>query len=230
MYSFSQKLDPLKLSLIVAMAALGCGGSASDGYDATVQGAVTIDGELAKGGTVTFFPVAKGPAAVGMISPDGSYSLRVGKGNESNLDRSKIPAGDYVATVTVTGPTAGDAKSAAGGPLPLGPALMADKYMSRDSSDLKHKIKSGMNIVNLKLDGPWANPAPEEAAAEEEEEDAAAKDNESANAPTDPADDESATPSEKVEAPPQDSANEDAPHSDEAVVPAEQSALSKDEP
>ena len=39
---------------------------------------VTIDGELAHSGTVTFNPVGSGPVATGRIFDDGSYTIRTG--------------------------------------------------------------------------------------------------------------------------------------------------------
>lgn len=150
----------------VLAALVGCGDSNNDGNDATVQGTVTIDGELAPGGTIAFYPVGGGPVAVGAIAQDGSFSLRIGRGNASNLDRSDIPSGDYVATVVATGPSERVAGKDDGGPLPFGPSLVADKYADRETSDLKITVNEGPNVLDLKLDGAWANP-PEEAAIEE---------------------------------------------------------------
>jgi len=131
--------------------------SQSSPYDALVQGSVTIDGQLAGGGVVSFYPKS-GPAAVGEIAQNGSYSLRIGQGNVSDRDQSKIPSGEYVATVLVTGAPAKDAARPEGGPLPLGPRLMADKYADRQTSNLAFEVKRGLNVIDLKLEGPSANP------------------------------------------------------------------------
>ncbi|QDT73881.1 hypothetical protein [Lacipirellula limnantheis] len=151
---------PRLAALTSVAAVLGCGG-ANAKYDANVQGTVTIDGELAPGGSVTFTPVENGPTGVGTIAADGSYSLRIGQGDVGSPDSSVIPAGEYVVTAMITGPSPKDATSS-GGPPPAGPKLIADKYGSRATSDLKFEVKKGPNIIVLKLDGPWANPPAEE--------------------------------------------------------------------
>lgn len=150
----------LYATLASIAAFVGCGANAK--YDANVQGAVTIDGELAPGGSVTFTPVEKGPTGVGTIASDGSYSLRIGQGDVSSPDSSEIPAGEYVVTAMITGPSPKDS-APEGSPPPSGPKLIADKYGSRETSDLKFEVKKGPNIIVLKLDGPWANPPAEEA-------------------------------------------------------------------
>ncbi|HYO23326.1 MAG TPA: hypothetical protein VEQ85_00090 [Lacipirellulaceae bacterium] len=171
---------------------VGCTGGSSNEYDATVQGTVTIDGELAPRGAVTFTPVGKGPAAVGSIGPDGSYALRVGQGTAGNPDRSVMPSGKYVATVDVTGPPA-PREEGESGPLRAGPRLIADKYARRETSGLEFTVTPGMNVIPLKLEGPWANP-PQDEANDDAEGDApspAAEDAEGGNpsgAPGEPAD------------------------------------------
>jgi hypothetical protein len=179
--------------LLVASALLaasgGCGG-ASAKYDANVQGTVTIDGELAPGGSVTFTPVEKGPTGVGTIASDGSYSLRIGQGDVGSPDSSEIPSGEYVVTAMITGPSVPSESAPAGAPPPAGRKLIADKYSSRATSDLKFEVKKGPNIIVLELDGPWANPPMEEAsddkaatsAAEGEQESAKADSSEGATA------------------------------------------------
>ncbi|MBL9163841.1 MAG: hypothetical protein JNL18_14005 [Planctomycetaceae bacterium] len=151
---------PRLAALTSVAAVLGCGGDNAK-YDANVQGTVTIDGELAPGGSVTFTPLENGPTGVGTIAADGSYSLRIGQGDVGSPDSSVIPAGEYVVTAMITGPSPKDA-TASGGPPPAGPKLIADKYGSRATSDLKYEVKKGPNIIVLKLDGPWANPPAEE--------------------------------------------------------------------
>jgi hypothetical protein len=153
-------LIPLSTAF-AALACAGCSESPTSSYNATVQGTVTIDGDLAPGGTVTFTPVKKGPVAVGAVAADGSYSLRIGQGTSSDPDHNKIPSGDYIATVEVSGPPGETTPDNEGGPKPAGPRLMADKYASKDTSDLKEEVREGLNVIDLKLDGPWANPPKE---------------------------------------------------------------------
>jgi hypothetical protein len=137
-------------------------------YDATVQGAVTVDGELAHRGVVMFYPADKGPVAVGEIGKDGSYSLRIGQGNAANPDASKIPSGDYAVTVLVTGETEKGAAIAEGGPPPMGPRLTAAKYAAKSTTDLKFAVKPGSNMIPLTLEGASADAPPELPATEQE--------------------------------------------------------------
>lgn len=202
-------------ALLAVVACFGCSGQSND-YDATVQGAVTIDGELVKSGTVTFFPVSKGPTAVGVVGSDGSYALRIGQGNASNLDRSKVPSGKYVATVTVSGPTAESQARKDGGPQPLGPQLMADKYLTREASGLEYEVEAGLNVINIALDGPWANPPPTEEVAPENEEADATNDDAPPASPTEPAESRPAT----EDAPSAASPAEEPPADESAAPPA----------
>lgn len=152
-----------RLAALIGCALLfGCGGGDSP-YDANVQGTVTIDGELAPGGSVTFIPVEEGPTAVGAIASDGSYALRIGQGEVGDPDSSVIPSGKYVVTAMITGPPP-KSETTVIGPPPAGPKLIADKYASRNSTDLSFEVDKGPNVIVLKLDGPWANPPAEETA------------------------------------------------------------------
>ena len=65
---------------------------------------------------------------------------------------------------------------AAGGPPTAGPRLIADRYTDKKTSDLKYAVNEGVNIIVLKLDGPWANPPVEE---EQEDDDGEQSDDES---------------------------------------------------
>lgn len=179
-----------RLAALIGCALLfGCGGAESP-YDANVQGTVTIDGELAPNGSVTFTPVEEGPTAVGVIASDGSYALRIGQGDVGDPDSSMIPAGKYVVTAMITGPPP-KSETPVVGPPPAGPKLIADKYASRNSTDLSFEVDKGPNVIVLKLDGPWANPPAEETANDstaESPEDA------SAAAPAQAVDSEEASP------------------------------------
>ena len=59
---------------------IGCGARRQVRLDRR-QGTVTVDGELAPCGRVTFHPVKTGPPAYGSIFQNGSYSLRIGQGD-----------------------------------------------------------------------------------------------------------------------------------------------------
>jgi hypothetical protein len=122
-------------------------------YDATVQGAVTIEGELANRGTVIFHPVGNGAPAYGDIRQDGTYSLRVGQGDLRDADGGRLASGDYVVTVMVT---AAPGEEASELPLP-GPRVTAAKYREKSTTDLKVNVKPGPNVVPLDLQGATAD-------------------------------------------------------------------------
>jgi hypothetical protein len=128
----------------------GCGGAAHT-YDAVVTGTVTVDGELAKTGTVTFHPAKEGRAAIGRIYPDGSYSLRTGQGDLSHSDGGTLSSGEYLVTASVTKETAkGDVVSEGGPPKP-GPSLIDKKYAQKDTTDLRFTVKPGEQVIVLDL-------------------------------------------------------------------------------
>ncbi len=149
----------LALSLAVAV---GCGGPANE-YDSTVTGTVTIDGDLAPSGTVKFQPVENsGKIAIGRIHPDGSYSLRTGQGDLQQVDGGTVVSGDYIVTVSITAPPADDSHLKTGGPPIPGPSLVATKYATIETSDLKYAVKPGPQVIVLELARAEAMPATEE--------------------------------------------------------------------
>ncbi|NOZ39184.1 MAG: sigma-70 non-essential region-containing protein [Planctomycetes bacterium] len=153
--------SPKLLALIVV--ALGLGGCAeSDGtMNATVQGTVTIDGELAPRGKVSFHKTDGGPVANGTVHSDGTFTLQVGRGNISDQDASRIPAGEYTATVVVNEPSTVDPEHPSGPPLP-GARLTAVKFSSRETSGLRYTIIAGLNIVDIDVEAPSSEELAEE--------------------------------------------------------------------
>lgn len=146
----------------------GCGGPANK-YGAVVTGTITIDGELAPSGTVTFHPVAKdGKIATGGIYPDGSFSLRTGQGDLREGDGGTVVPGEYIVTIMVTGPPPAPT-TAIGGPPVSGPLLVDERYVRRDTTDLRASIREGENVVHFDLKRvappPTATEAAEPAAA-----------------------------------------------------------------
>jgi hypothetical protein len=152
-------LIPTCWSLSLLMLSIGCGG---DSDSAIVQGTVTINGQLAPRGTVTFHPVAGGPVAVGAIHNNGTFALRIGQGNVRDPDQSKIPPGKYVATVVVNAPADRTTSvQESGGPPIGGPRLTAAKYASTDTSDLTFEVSPGRNVISLDLEGAEHDPVEE---------------------------------------------------------------------
>lgn len=151
--------------------ATGCGGPAYE-YDAVVTGTVTIDGELANAGTVTFHPANGGMVAIGRIHPDGSYSLRTGQGNLREEDGGTVVPGEYIVTVSITGPPVESVQVIPGAPPIPGPSLVAAKYAAKDTSDLKYTVQAGSQIIILELERaespPPAEDSPEAAAGEQD--------------------------------------------------------------
>lgn len=153
-------------ALLIGFALVGCGRGPK--MDATVEGSVTVDGELAQRGSVTFNPVDKGPAASGRIFEDGSYRVGTGMGASANPDGGKLRAGEYVVTVLVSGESPEDGVVAKGGPPLAGPRLSAAKYMDVGTSALKFTVKKGRNVIDLALVGAAADPPPPEAEGDED--------------------------------------------------------------
>lgn len=146
---------------------LGCGND-QDAADAMVQGTVTIDGVLAPRGQVTFHPVKQGPVATGPIHGDGSFSLRIGQGNMASPDESKIFPGEYIATVVVNEAANPSTTVGEGGPPLAGKRLTAIRYSQKDTSGLKFKVKSGLNVFPIEIEGSQDDPIPETPALTEE--------------------------------------------------------------
>jgi hypothetical protein len=73
----------LRLGVILAAAAAGCGGASKPYRTAAVSGCITLDGRPLAGARVTFTPIhdprtgsASGPEAHGETDADGRYALK----------------------------------------------------------------------------------------------------------------------------------------------------------
>jgi hypothetical protein len=127
------------LSLCLLVSTAGCGGA----YDSTAHGVVALDGKAVPRGTVSFHPVAGGPAAYAMIGEDGSYSIRTGR-------EEGLPAGEYEVSVTSNEPSA-VGQTSKGGPPPPGKSITPAWYRMKETSGLKFTVKPGKNKINLEL-------------------------------------------------------------------------------
>lgn len=156
-----------RTALLAAWLAIGFVGCAKDEDTAKVTGKVTIDGELLERGTVAFHPVGAGKIAYGQIRPDGSYSLRVGRGPGG------LPPGEYRVLVAARmDPMHGISEG--GGPPDPGAPLTPARYADSKKTPLKKTVSDGDNVINLELE--WteedrARAAAAAAAAEEKEAD-----------------------------------------------------------
>jgi hypothetical protein len=124
---------------VFILASTGCGGM----YDATVTGVVKLDGNIVPHGTVSFAPQSAGPTAFGQIQSDGAYQLRTGR-------EEGLPPGQYIATVAANEPPAA-ARSADGGPSPLGKPITPEWYRDPATSGLAFTVESGDNVFDLEL-------------------------------------------------------------------------------
>lgn len=177
----NQRLTLICLCLVLLVGLAGCDSQAK--HSAIVQGAVTVDGELAKSGSIVLHPSFEGaPTAYGSIRSDGTYSLRVGQGNQQDPDKSKIIPGEYVATVMIRGPSTPDEELGPGAPPKAGPRLSAAKYSNKEMSGLSYMIKPGLNVINISV----------EAASEEELLEEAPREDAEATESTEPAEDDEA--------------------------------------
>ena len=128
---------PLAFSAVVLCLLAGCGK-----HDSLVTGSVLLNAQPLGGGTVTFYPVAGGPAVYGMIQNDGTYELHTGG------DKGLKP-GDYRITVVRTdNPPAAPGKAP-----PMGRLATPEKYSRLQTTDLQATIKPGANEIPLNLSG-----------------------------------------------------------------------------
>jgi hypothetical protein len=182
------------IASLLAAICVGCE-SADSPYNATVQGTVTIDGEMATRGSVTFHPVDNGPTAYATIQKDGSYALRTGQGPIGEVDGGQVHSGDYIVTVVVTEtPAAKDQIEDSGPPIP-GPRITAARYARKKSSDLRFKVDPGANVISLELERALEDEADEMTEEEEEDEASAVEAEEGAEVASEA--DESAAPGEQ---------------------------------
>ena len=151
----------LLMSAILFTGAVGCGGSAGDGFSGErgqVSGTITLGGSpLKEGCQVIFMSATGGYTASGVVKADGKYTLVYS-------DSSGLPAAEYLVqltapvvpdSTTTVDPTQMAAKmnlsegvgveTANSGPFPL-------KYASTTTSDLKFKVEAGQNTADFKLE------------------------------------------------------------------------------
>jgi hypothetical protein len=138
-WGWAARVGKLCLILPMVLAVVGCGGA----YDSTASGVVTLDGKPVPRGTVSFHPVAGGPAAYAMIGDDGSYTVQTGRAGG-------LPAGDYQVSITAN-ENAAVAQTAGGGPPPPGKPITPLWYRMKETSGLQVTVKPGSNTIDLEL-------------------------------------------------------------------------------
>lgn len=145
------KKNDWTLTLVALIALVGCGGP----YDASVQGKVTLDGNVVPTGAISFIPTHQGPQAYAMIDSSGNYKVYTGR-------EAGIPSGEY--GVAIVAREASTTMSAGNGPPPPGKAITPRWYASADTSGLKFTVEPGSNDINLELSSQppagWQEPGP----------------------------------------------------------------------
>lgn len=117
----------------------GCGGV----YDSTVAGSVTLDGKKLSVGTISFHPLAGGPASYAQVNSDGTYAMQTGR-------EQGLKAGEYIVTVEANERPA-TLRSPDGGPPAVGKRITPPWYGTKQTSGLRYTIEEGRNTINLEL-------------------------------------------------------------------------------
>lgn len=124
---------------MLCVALTGCGGA----YDATVSGAVTMDGDIVNSGVIAYIPSAGGPSAYARIDKSGNYDVYTGK-------ERGLPPGNYQVTVVSREPPP-VSQTEGGGPPPAGKALTPAWYAQAQYTPLQFQVEPGDNDINLEL-------------------------------------------------------------------------------
>lgn len=134
---------------ILCLSVMGCGGAAD--APQPVSGKVTVKGGgPLKKGTIRFNGTSgkKIVSGVGMIDANGAYQLSSLGTNDG------VPIGEY--TITLGGTEEGGGYDKPDEPVKK---VIADKYGSDSTTDIKKSVKAGRNTIDIELDGPDAAPA-----------------------------------------------------------------------
>lgn len=115
----------------------GCGGP----FDATLSGAVSLDGSPLPTGTITLTPTAEGTTAFGRVEEDGGYAVMTGR-------ETGLQSGEYQVSIIAREDPTPDPN---GGPPPAGKMLTPQWYSSRASSGLTVNVKPGRNTYDIEL-------------------------------------------------------------------------------
>lgn len=139
--------------LVSLITANGCR-DAGTKRDASVTGVVTINGELAKSGSISFQPKGLGPTVYGTISGEGSYRLRTGKAAPNSPEEAKVPSGLYRVVLRVSGNSQlnQSPEEFREGPPELGKLLIPAMYLDADKTPLEYIIKPGDNVINIDIE------------------------------------------------------------------------------
>ncbi|QDS99902.1 hypothetical protein [Adhaeretor mobilis] len=142
--SFQRKQsDGLALALMATLFTVGCGG-----YEATLSGTVTLDGQPLNVGRVNLAPTGEGKIASASIKPDGTYEV-------ITTGESGMVPGQYGVSVRAYGPGKPDPN---GGPPMPGKLLIPNRYGSGKTSGLSVDIQSGENTYDIALESGGDEP------------------------------------------------------------------------
>jgi hypothetical protein len=138
-----RQLAPLNaLVCLCALMLPGCSNS-GDQRTAAVRGKVTYKGAPVTKGNITFYPEVMGPAAYGVLEPDGTYTLSTySQGDGAVIGKHKI------AIVSKEEQTNFEANA----PPTDGKWLIPAKYFLEATSGLTADVKAGQeNEINFEL-------------------------------------------------------------------------------
>lgn len=138
---------------ILCLSVMGCGGAADTPQPVSGKVSVKGGGPLKKGtirfnGTSAVGGGKKVASGVGTIDANGVYQISSLGTNDG------VPAGDY--TVTLGGTEVGGDYDHPNEPITK---VIADKYGSDSTTDLKKTVKAGRNTIDIELDPAEAAPA-----------------------------------------------------------------------
>lgn len=127
------------VSTVLLLTLNGCGGS----YDSTVSGTVSLDGKNLTIGTVSFHPLAGGPASYAQVNSDGTYAVQTGR-------EKGLRSGEYIVTVEANERPA-EMRSPDGGPPAVGKRITPPWYGAKQTSGLRYTVEGGRNTINIEL-------------------------------------------------------------------------------
>ncbi len=142
---------------LLGMVLTGCGGLRLG----KVSGRVTVGGKPVPSGTIMFQPDA-GPAAVGTIGPDGTYTLTTVKPEDGavvgahrvTIQATTVGEGSLVEPKSIEEELQAARKKAPGGKI-LVPGrvdwIVPEKYSRVDTSTLTAKVEAGSNTIDFPL-------------------------------------------------------------------------------
>ncbi len=142
---------------LMAVLLAGCGGPRLG----KVSGRVTLGGQAVTEGVILFHPES-GPAAVGAIRPDGTYTLTTVKPGDGAvigphrvaIQATRVSPGHLADAKSIDEEIARSGKSVPGGKVLVAGTVtwvVPEKYSQVETSGLTAAVHPGSNVVNFDL-------------------------------------------------------------------------------